>query len=86
MRTRREVRSREPGGVASVDGSELLAFCSNDYLGLADRGRLAPGAWADLLVVDGDPTQELSMLADPERGPRLVMKAGRVYRDTLQSA
>jgi imidazolonepropionase-like amidohydrolase len=49
-------------------------------------GELVPGAWADLLVVDGDPTQDLSMLADPMRGPLLVMKAGRVYRDTLQSA
>ncbi len=49
-------------------------------------GELRPGAWADLLVVDGDPTQELSMLADPQRGPRLVMKAGRVYCDRLQPA
>jgi len=23
-----------------------------DYLGLADRGRLTPGAWADLAVLD----------------------------------
>jgi imidazolonepropionase-like amidohydrolase len=46
-------------------------------------GELVPGAWADLLVVDGDPTRELSMLADPQRGPLLVMKAGRVYRDRL---
>ena len=38
VRTRREVRSREPGGVrARVGGSDLLAFCSNDYLGLADH-------------------------------------------------
>jgi imidazolonepropionase-like amidohydrolase len=49
-------------------------------------GQIVPGAWADLLLVDGDPTQELSMLADPARGPLLVMKAGRVYRDRLHSA
>lgn len=47
-------------------------------------GELVSGAWADLLVVDGDPTRELSMLSDPQRGPLLVMKAGRVYRDALQ--
>jgi imidazolonepropionase-like amidohydrolase len=49
-------------------------------------GEIVPGAWADLLVVDGDPTQDLSLLADASHGPLLVMKAGRVYRDTLSSA
>ena len=46
-------------------------------------GELVPGAWADLLVVEGDPTRELSMLAEPRRGPLLVMKAGRIYRDDM---
>jgi imidazolonepropionase-like amidohydrolase len=46
-------------------------------------GELVPGAWADLLIVDGDPTQQLSMLADPQRGLRLVMQAGRIVSDRL---
>jgi len=46
-------------------------------------GELVSGAWADLLVVDGDPTRDLSMLADPQRGPLLVMQTGRVVRNCL---
>jgi imidazolonepropionase-like amidohydrolase len=46
-------------------------------------GELAAGAYADLLVVDGDPTRELSMLAEPQRGLRLIMQGGRVCRDNL---
>jgi imidazolonepropionase-like amidohydrolase len=46
-------------------------------------GQIVPGAFADLLVVDGDPTRELSMLAEPQRGIRLILQGGRVCRDTL---
>ena len=49
-------------------------------------GQIVPGAFADLLIVDGDPTRELSMLAEPQRGLRLVMQAGRVVRDTLRAS
>jgi imidazolonepropionase-like amidohydrolase len=46
-------------------------------------GQLVAGAWADLLVVDGNPTHGLQMLATPETGIRLLMKAGRTLRSTL---
>jgi imidazolonepropionase-like amidohydrolase len=46
-------------------------------------GQIVQGAFADLLVVEGDPTSDLSMLTEPQRGVRLIMKAGRVYRDNL---
>lgn len=44
-------------------------------------GALVPGAWADLLLVDGDPAQGLHMLARPEQSLRLLMQGGRVIKD-----
>jgi imidazolonepropionase-like amidohydrolase len=41
-------------------------------------GQIVPGAWADLLVVEGDPAAELDMLERPEQGIRLLMQGGRV--------
>ena len=49
----------------------------------AHIGQLVPGAFADLLVVEGDPTVSLEMLAAPEAGIRLIMQAGRVVRSRL---
>jgi imidazolonepropionase-like amidohydrolase len=46
-------------------------------------GQVVAGAWADLLLVDGDPAQGLAMLADPDRGIRLLMQGGRVVIDRL---
>lgn len=44
---------------------------------------VAPGAMADLLVVDGDPLRRLEVLADPARHLRLVMRAGRIQAGSL---
>jgi imidazolonepropionase-like amidohydrolase len=46
-------------------------------------GQIVPGAWADLLVVDGDPAAELDMLELPEQGIRLLMQGGRVVFSRL---
>lgn len=46
-----------------------------------ELGVVAPGALADLLIVDGDPSASLDMLVDPERGIRLLMQGGRVVVD-----
>ena len=46
-------------------------------------GILAPGALADLLIVDGDPASGLDMLAHPETGILVLMQGGRVITDRL---
>ena len=39
-------------------------------------GTVAPGAYADLIVVDGDPLQDLSLLTRQGRHMPVIMKAG----------
>ena len=46
-------------------------------------GHIVAGAWADLLLVDGDPTQDMSVLGDPARHIRLLMQGGRTVRNSL---
>jgi len=43
-------------------------------------GQIVPGAWADLLIVDGDPTLDASVLAQPQQAITLLMQAGREVR------
>jgi imidazolonepropionase-like amidohydrolase len=49
----------------------------------AHIGRIVPGAFADLLLVEGDPERGLDMLAAPERGISMLMQGGRVVRTSL---
>jgi N-acetylglucosamine-6-phosphate deacetylase len=41
-------------GLSLAEASARTATHAADYLGLADRGRLGPGAWADIVVLDRD--------------------------------
>jgi imidazolonepropionase-like amidohydrolase len=51
-----------------------------DLLGEPTLGRIAPGCEADLLIVDGDPLQDIGVLAKDGRGVRCIMKAGRFHK------
>ena len=41
-------------------------------------GALEPGAYADLLIVNGEPTEDPAALTDPARAIHLLMQGGRV--------
>jgi len=41
-------------GLDLTDASRRVSTFAADHLGLADRGRLAPGAWGDVAVLDRD--------------------------------
>nr|WP_199914614.1 amidohydrolase family protein [Aminobacter sp. MSH1] len=51
----------------------------------AKLGRIEAGAYADILVVDGNPLEDISLIADPDRTMKLVMKDGRIHKNTLSA-
>jgi imidazolonepropionase-like amidohydrolase len=48
-----------------------------------ELGCVAPGALADLLVIDGNPLDDIRVLTTPERTLNLIMKEGTVYKNEL---
>jgi len=46
-------------------------------------GCVAPGALADLIVVDGDPTKDISLLAADGRKLTTIVRGGEVIRNAL---
>lgn len=66
----------------SVNG-ELLAQSGlrNPYPG--KLGVVENGAMADLILVDGDPLANIQLIDDPARNFRIIMKDGRIHKNTL---
>jgi imidazolonepropionase-like amidohydrolase len=50
---------------------------------VGEVGVVAPGALADLLVVDGNPLDDIRVLTTPSRSLKLVMKDGQIYKNDL---
>jgi len=42
------------------------------------------GALADLILVDGNPLKEIGLVADPEKNFVLIMKDGKIYKNTVK--
>jgi imidazolonepropionase-like amidohydrolase len=49
-------------------------------------GELVPGAHADLLVVDGNPYEDLELFQDQGAHLRAIMKGGKFFKNTLATA
>ncbi|QRM55252.1 amidohydrolase family protein [Sinorhizobium sp. BG8] len=68
---------------ATSTNAELLALSGprNPYPG--KLGVLEAGAFADMLVVDGNPLDDINLLNDPDKSLAVIMKDGRIYKNTL---
>jgi imidazolonepropionase-like amidohydrolase len=69
--------------MATHDKAELVALSGprNPYPGRL--GVVEAGALADLLLVDGNPLENLALVATPETSFVVIMKDGRIYKNSL---
>jgi len=64
--------------------AELLALSGprDPYPG--KKGVIEEGAYADLLLINGDPLKDISILTKPEENLALIMKDGKLYKNTVK--
>jgi imidazolonepropionase-like amidohydrolase len=69
--------------MATADNGELMALSGfiNPYPG--KLGVVEVGALADLLLVDGNPLEDINLVANPDKNFVVIMKDGRIYKNTL---
>ena len=69
--------------MATATNAELLAMSCprNPYPG--KLGIIEEGALADLLVVDGNPVDDIELVTNPDKNFLLIMKDGKIYKDLL---
>lgn len=69
--------------MATSTNAELLALSGkrNPYPG--KLGVVKQGALADLLLVDGNPLENIALIADPAKNFMVIMKDGKIYKNTV---
>src|SRR6202022_1223765 len=69
--------------MATADNGELMALSGfiNPYPGRL--GVVKEGALGDLLLVDGNPLENIKLIEDPEKNFLVIMKDGVTYKNTL---
>lgn len=69
--------------MATSTNAELLALSNlrNPYPG--KLGVVEQGAFADMLVLDGNPLENIALINDPEKNLVVIMKDGAIHKNTL---
>jgi len=70
--------------MATHDNAQLLALSGpRDPYQAGPLGVIKEGAYADLLLVDGNPLKNLDLIANPDKNFVVIMKDGKIYKNTI---
>ncbi|MHA3978756.1 metal-dependent hydrolase family protein [Halovulum sp. GXIMD14794] len=71
--------------MATCDNAELLKLGEKlTPYPLGPLGVIEEGAYADLILVDGNPLENLDLVGDPEQNFDVIMKDGVIYKNALE--
>ena len=72
--------------MATGTNAQLLALSGkrNPYPG--KLGVVEEGAFADLLLVDGDPIANIKLIEDPDKNLLVIMKDGKIFKNLVASS
>jgi len=70
--------------MATYDNAQMLKMSGpRDPYQEGELGEVKEGAYADLLLVDGNPLENLDLVADPDKNFVVIMKDGKIYKNTV---
>ena len=69
-----------------VDVLKSATSVNAEIVQRTDLGVIRAGATADMIVVDGDPLTDISIMNAPEQHLRLIMKDGAIYKTDLKAS
>jgi len=69
--------------MATGDNGELMGLSGNINPYPGKLGVIEEGALADLVLVDGNPLENIKLIEDPSRNFVVIMKDGRIYKNLL---
>ena len=73
-------------GLTPMEAIISATSVNAEIFGLADKlGTIAEGKWADMIVVDGNPLEDVRLFAQPDKIV-LIMKEGKIVKDLLRGA
>jgi imidazolonepropionase-like amidohydrolase len=67
--------------MATYDNAQLLALSGKRSPYAGEIGIVKPGALADLLLVDGNPMENIDLVAQPEENFWVIMKDGEIVKN-----
>jgi imidazolonepropionase-like amidohydrolase len=70
--------------MATSGNASLLEMCGPRNPYPKKLGVIEEGAYADLILVDGDPLANISLVANPEKNFVLIIKNGEVIKNTIK--